>query len=102
MKQEEMNAILSGLLQEKVTPADIANAVNTIKTDYAAMLAAKEKAEEEKAEAVSEATKYAKLNNELYLQLGVGKLEETPTNVVEPPNEPPKKMEYEDLNFLND
>ena len=101
MTQEEMNAILSGLLQEKVTPADIANAVNVIKTDYAAMLAAKEKAEEEKAEALSEATKYAKLNNELYLQLGVGKLEETP-NETEAPTEPPKKMEYEDLNFLDD
>lgn len=100
MKQEEMNAILSGLLQEKVTPADIANAVNTIKTDYAAMLATIEKAEAEKTEAVSEATKYAKLNNELYLQLGVGKLDETePPN--EPPNEPPKKMEYEDLDFLS-
>ena len=102
MKQEEMNSILSGLLQEKVTPADIANAVNVIKTDYAAMLAAKEKAEQEKAEAVSEATKYAKLNNELYLQLGVGKLEETPTPEREPEAEPPKKMEYEDLNFLDD
>ena len=102
MKQEEMNAILSGLLQEKVTPADIANAVNVIKTDYAAMLAAKEKAEEEKAEALSEATKYAKLNNELYLQLGVGKLEETPPPDGEQPDEPPKKMEYEDLNFLDD
>ena len=101
MTQEEMNAILSGLLQEKVTPADIANAVNVIKTDYASMIAAKEKAEEEKAYAVSEATKYAKLNNELYLQLGVGKLEDTPTET-EPDAEPPKKMEYEDLNFLND
>ena len=100
MTQDEMNAILSGLLQDKVTPADIANAVNLIKTDYAAMIAAKEKAEEEKAYAVSEATKYAKLNNELYLQLGVGKLEDTPTES-EPEAEPPKKMEYEDLNFLN-
>ena len=102
MKLEEMNAILSGLLQEKVTPADIANAVNVIKTDYASMIAAKEKAEEEKAYAVSEATKYAKLNNELYLQLGVGKVVETPTPDGEPTDEPPKKMEYEDLNFLDD
>ena len=98
MTREEHNALLGALLQEGVTQADIATIVNQLRSDYGGMIDTAEQLTNELNRAKEESTKYAKLNNELYLQIGVGK-PPAMDNEEESHDEPPAKRSFEELDF---
>lgn len=100
MKTEEHKKILDAI---KTATEDTVRTENllTLETDYAEMTTANEKLSAEVESLTQKVDEYAKLNNELFLS--AKKSDETKVeNRTENKDEPPKKMEYSDLNFDED
>lgn len=97
MKTEEHKKILDAI---KTATEDTVRTENLLKleTDYAEMATANEKLSAEVETLTKKVDEYAKLNNELFLS--AKKSDETKVeNGADNKDEPPKKMEYSDLNF---
>lgn len=100
MTIEEYNQVLGTLLAEDTTKADIANIVNQLRTDYMEVNSTLDKTKGELEVAISESNKFAKLNNELYLQVGVTRKElENPSLEDESQDNSQQPLRFEDLDF---
>lgn len=74
----------------------------SLSTDYDKVLAENTTAKEQLEKLKTENTEYAKLNNQLFLQLGNQNFNQNEPPQNEPPqNEPPQKLTYDSLKFDN-
>ena len=69
--------------------------------DYDTVLAERTTALEQVETLSKENTEYAKLNNQLFLQLGNQNLTQNEPTPNTPPTEPPQKLSYDSLTFDN-
>jgi hypothetical protein len=100
MTNEEHKKLLNDL-KTAATDVDRMNIIIKLDQDYSGVLAERDKAVSDFKTAQETSDKYAKLNNELWLQNSAQAQagQATPPEGTEPPEgaEPPKKMSYEDL-----
>lgn len=97
MTLEELNNSLSTFLSEGATSADIATAVNAVREGFNSVLSERDNANTLRETAESEAQKYARLNNELFLKVNIGN-----SNIEqdEPAGgEPPAKRCFDDIEY---
>jgi len=97
MTKDEHNKILNDV-KNATSDADRMTLIVQLERDYTGILSERDTAKTTAETAIADSNKYAKLNNELWLenssQKGAGK-----KTVIDAPEEPtePKKMSYEDL-----
>ena len=96
MTLEEHNTIISNLLSLTDNNTEIQSLALQLQDDYRTVNANEEKNKQMIEDLKNERDKYAKLNNELWLRQMTNKEENEPN---EEKTEPPKKRNFEDLNF---
>lgn len=96
MTLEEHNTIISNLLSLTDNNTEIQRLALQLQDDYRTVNANEEKNKQIIEDLKNERDKYTKLNNELWLRQMTNK-EENELN--EQKTEPPKKRNFEDLNF---
>ncbi len=96
MTLEEHNTIISNLLSLTDNNTEIQSLALQLQDDYRTVNANEEKNKQMIEDLKNERDKYAKLNNELWLRQMTNKEENEPN---EQKIEPPKKRNFEDLNF---